>query len=201
MFAGHTSSVTGVHSTLVSMIEPEHIRADVVPVLSRSPTSVQVDRCSFPRAAPFCSETALPCFPRSLQSCRYAARGRLTRSRASDGYEGDDYHIHLAHGEPPQEAIEEASELVKRAPEYDHYSDMWYWAAEDAAAADRLLNSDLLLEMARRGAAPGGGALRAGADRCGALRDRPCRFRGGLPERRPGGDELRNRRPRRLAPR
>ena len=67
----------------------------------------------------------------------------------TDGYEGDDYHIHLAHGEPPQEAIEEASELVKRAPEYDHYSDMWYWTAKDEPAADQLLQS--ALSLAERG--------------------------------------------------
>jgi hypothetical protein len=178
VFVGHTSSLTGVPRTPVSMIEPEHIHADVVPVLSHSPTAVRAGRHSSPSAAPFFSETAPACFPSSLQSCSSAAGCRSTQSHGSvgspeavfvlsfagpslqlslgretaehaDGYEGEDYHIHLAHGEPPEAAIEEASALLKVRPDYDHYSDLWYWEAEDAPAAHRLL--DTALTLAERG--------------------------------------------------
>jgi superfamily II DNA or RNA helicase len=238
LFAGDISSLSGAHRSPVSMMEPEHIHADVVPVLSHSPTSrgrgvsllisldvrrgdrhltigpnegVWADRGAgrsvlfsdggtlvLGDGSTLLSEVAaavqlsggMPVdaiarlrrlaerFP-ELVSIRYpqnihlvsvspeavfvlsfaGPRPQLSLGRETDeyedGYEGEDYHIHLAHADPPEEAIQEASELVKRAPEYDHYSDMWYWAAkdepaaDDAKAADRLL--DTALTLAERG--------------------------------------------------
>ncbi len=228
VFAGDISSLSGVHRTPVSMIEPEHIHADVVPVLSHSPTSrgrgvsllisldvrqgdrhltigpnegVWADRGAgrsvlfsdggtlllgdgstlLPEiAAGMQLSVGLPIdaiarfrrlaerFP-ELVSIRYPRNVRLVTvspeavfvlsfagpalqlglgretAEYADGYEGEDYHVHLAHGEPPEEAIEEASALLNVRPVYDHYSDLWYWEAEDAPAADRLLKSALTL--------------------------------------------------------
>ncbi|NBB89798.1 MAG: hypothetical protein GVY23_01160, partial [Spirochaetes bacterium] len=228
VFAGDISSLAGVHRAPVSMIEPDHIHANVVPVLSDTPTS-QARGISLPisldvtqgnrhltigphegvwadrgagRSVLFSeggalllgdgstllSEVAavmqlhggLPIdaiarfrrlaerFPERV-SIRYPQNIRLVTASPeavfllsfdgpslqlslgremaehADGYLGEDYHIHLTHAEPPEEAIEEASALLKVRPDHDPYSDTWYWEADDAPAADQLLQSALTL--------------------------------------------------------
>ncbi|MFO7781436.1 MAG: DEAD/DEAH box helicase [Spirochaetia bacterium] len=232
VFAGDISVLTGVHRTPVSVIEPDHIHAEVVPELSHWPTSrgegvtlhlsldvsqgerhltigpdeeVWSDRgagrsvlfseggalllgdasalltevaailafrgelpvdaiARFRRLAERFPERISIRYPRKVRLVTVApeavfvlsAVGRLLHLSLgreigghTDGYEGDDYHIHRTNAQPPEEAIDAASALLGSAPDFDHYGDMWYWEAEDAAATGRLL--DTALTLAERG--------------------------------------------------
>ena len=232
VFAGDTSVLTGVHRTPVSMIEPDHIHAEVVPELSPWPTSrgasailhlsldvSQADRhltiepdeevwadrgagrsvlfseggalllgdgsailtevaailafrgelpvdaiARFRRLAERFPERVSIRYPKSVRLVTVPAEAvfvlstvdrllRLSLGREigghTDGYEGDDYHIHLAGAEPPEEAMETASGLLGSPSDYDYSAETWLWEAEDAAAKGRLI--DAALSLAEQG--------------------------------------------------